>query len=85
MNENEYLAVLNQVEYDLTFLRKRLRTLDFNIAVAETENNVQEANKLRRYRKQHERYIGYAKAYRKSLNSQYQEMLAEAGRTGNDC
>ena len=85
MNDNEYLAVLNQVEHDLTFLRKRLRTLDFNIAVAEMENDVQEVNKLRRYRKQHERYIGYAKAYRKSLNSQYQEMLAEAGRTGNDC
>ena len=76
MNDNEYLAVLNQVEYDLTFLRKRLRTFDFNIAVAEMENNIQEANKLRRYRKQHERYITYAKAYRKDLNSQYQEMLS---------
>ena len=75
MTESEYLEKLNQVDFDLTFLKKRLRTLDFNIAAADMQKNIPEVNKLRRYRKQHERYITYAKAYRKELNSQYQEML----------
>ena len=75
MTESEYLEKLNQVDFDLSFLRKRLRTLDFNIAAADMEKKISEVNKLRRYRKQHERYITYAKAYRKTLNSQYQEML----------
>lgn len=75
MTESEYLEKLNQVDFDLSFLRKRLRTLDFNIAAADMEKKISEVNKLRRYRKQHERYITYAKAFRKELNSQYQEML----------
>lgn len=75
MTESEYLEKLNQVDFDLTFLKKRLRTLDFNIAAADMQKNVPEVNKLRRYRKQHERYITYAKAYRKELNAQYQSML----------
>lgn len=75
MTESEYLEKLNQVDFDLSFLRKRLRTLDFNIAAADMVKNVPEVNKLRRYRKQQERYITYAKAYRKDLNSQYQSML----------
>lgn len=75
MDEIEYLEKLNQVDFDLSFLRKRLITLDFNIAAADMQKNVPEVNKLRRYRKQHERYITYAKAYRKELNSQYQEIL----------
>ena len=75
MTESEYLEKLNQVDFDLTFLKKRLRTLDFNIAAADMQKNVPEVNKLRRYRKQHERYITYAKSYRKDLNSQYQSML----------
>lgn len=78
MTESEYLEKLNQVDFDLSFLRKRLRTLDFNIAAADMEKKISEVNKLRRYRKQHERYITYAKSYRKTLNSQYQEMLAGA-------
>lgn len=78
MTESEYLEKLNQVDFDLSFLRKRLRTLDFNIAAADMVKNIPEVNKLRRYRKQHERYITYAKAYRKTLNAQYQEMLAGA-------
>lgn len=78
MTESEYLEKLNQVDFDLSFLRKRLRTLDFNIAAADMTNDIPEVNKLRRYRKQQERYITYAKAYRKELNSQYQEMLAGA-------
>lgn len=78
MTESEYLEKLNQVDFDLSFLRKRLRTLDFNIAAADMQKNISEVNKLRRYRKQHERYITYAKAYRKDLNSQYQEMLKGA-------
>ena len=77
--ESEYLEKLNQVDFDLSFLRKRLRTLDFNIAAAaDMVKNIPEVNKLRRYRKQHERYITYAKAFRKELNSQYQEMLKGA-------
>ena len=78
MTESEYLEKLNQVDFDLTFLKKRMRTLDFNIAAADMQKNVPEVNKLRRYRKQQERYITYAKAYRKDLNSQYQEMLKGA-------
>ena len=78
MTESEYLEKLNQVDFDLSFLRKRLRTLDFNIAAADMQKNVPEVNKQKRYRRQHERYITYAKAYRKELNSQYQSMLAGA-------
>ena len=75
MTESEYLEKLNQVDFDLSFLRKRLRTLDFNIAAADMEKKISEVNKLRRYHKQHERYITYAKSSRTTLNSQYQEML----------
>lgn len=64
MTESEYLEKLNQVDFDLTFLKKRLRTLDFNIAAADMVKNIPEVNKLRRYRK--------------DLNSQYQEMLKGA-------
>lgn len=78
MTEDDYLERLSQVEFDLDFLKKRIRTLDFNIAVAEMENNVQEANKLKRWKKQHERYIGYAKLYKRQLTSQYDSMLLSA-------
>ena len=45
MTESEYLEKLNQVDFDLSFLRKRLRTLDFNIAAADMQKNVPEVNK----------------------------------------
>lgn len=75
MTESEYLEKLAQTDYDLYGIRQRIRKLGLEIAEAERQKNLPEANKKRRYRKQHERYITYAKAYRKELNSQYQSML----------
>ena len=78
MTESEYLEKLNQVDFDLSFLRKRLRTLDFNIAAAMRQRNIPLANLKRRYRRQQERYVTYTKFYKKSFNSEYQEILKGA-------
>lgn len=78
MTEDDYLERLSQVEFDLAFLKKRIRTLDFNIAVADMEGNTLESNKLKRWKKQHERYIGYAKLFKRHLTSQYDSMLLSA-------
>lgn len=48
MTEDDYLERLSQVEFDLAFLKKRIRNLDFNIAVADMEGNTLEYNKLKR-------------------------------------
>lgn len=78
MTEDDYLERLSQVEFDLAFLKKRIRNLDFNIAVAEMEGNTLEYNKLKRWKKQHERYICYAKLFKRHLTSQYDSMLLSA-------
>ena len=75
MTESEYLEKLAQTEQDLYFIRQRIKKLGFEIAEAERQKNVAEANKKRRYLKQQERYSTYTKFYRKTLNSQYQEIL----------
>ena len=75
MTESEYLEKLAQTEQDLYFIRQRIKKLGFEIAEAERQKNVAEANKKRRYLKQQERYSTYTKFYRKTLNSQYQSML----------
>ena len=75
MTEDDYLERLSQVEFDLAFLKKRIRNLDFNIAVADMEGNTLEYNKLKRWKKLHERYIGYAKLFKRHLTSQYDSML----------
>ena len=75
MTESEYLDKLAQTEQDLYFIRQRIKKLGFEIAEAERQKNVAEANKKRRFLRQQERYSTYTKFYRKTLNSQYQEML----------
>ena len=75
MTESEYLEKLAQTEYDLYGIRQRIKKLGFEIAEADRQKNVAEANKKRRYLKQQERYSTYTKFYRKTLNSQYQSML----------
>ena len=75
MTESEYLEKLAQTEQDLYFIRQRIKKLGFEIAEAERQKNVAEANKKRRYLRQQERYSTYTKFYRKTLNSQYQSML----------
>ena len=75
MTESEYLEKLAQAEYDLYGIRQRIKKLGFEIAEADRQKNVAEANKKRRYLKQQERYSTYTKFYRKTLNSQYQSML----------
>ena len=75
MTESEFLEKLAQTEQDLYFIRQRIKKLGFEIAEAERQKNVAEANKKRRYLRQQERYSTYTKFYRKTLNSQYQEIL----------
>ena len=75
MTESEYLEKLAQTEQDLYFSRQRIKKLGFEIAEAERQKNVAEANKKRRFLRQQERYSTYTKFYRKTLNSQYQSML----------
>ena len=75
MTESEYLEKLAQAEYDLYFIRQRIKKLGFEIAEAERQKNLPEANKKRRFLRQQERYSTYTKFYRKTLNAQYQEML----------
>lgn len=75
MTESEYLEKLTQAEYDLFGIRQRIKKLGFEIAEAERQKNVAEANKKRRFLRQQERYSTYTKFYRKTLNAQYQSML----------
>ena len=75
MTESEYLEKLAQTDYDLYGIRQRIRKLGLEIAEAERQKNLPEANKKRRFLRQQERYSTYTKFYRKTLNSQYQEML----------
>ena len=75
MTGSEFLEKLAQTEQDLYFIRQRIKKLGFEIAEAERQKNVAEANKKRRYLRQQERYSTYTKFYRKTLNSQYQEIL----------
>lgn len=75
MTESEYLEKLAQTDYDLYGIRQRIRKLGLEIVEAERQKNVAEANKKRRFLRQQERYSTYTKFYRKTLNSQYQEML----------
>ena len=75
MTESEYLEKLAQTDYDLYGIRQRIRKLGLEIAEAERQKNLPEANKKRRFLRQQERYSTYTKFYRKTLNSQYQSML----------
>lgn len=75
MTESEYLEKLAQAEYDLYGIRQRIKKLGFEIAEAERQKNLPEANKKRRFLRQQERYSTYTKFYRKTLNAQYQSML----------
>lgn len=75
MTESEYLEKLAQTDYDLYGIRQRIRKLGLEIAEAERQKNLPEANKKRRFLRQQERYSTYTKFYRKTLNAQYQEML----------
>ena len=75
MTESEYLEKLAQTDYDLYGIRQRIRKLGLEIAEAERQKNLPEANKKRRFLRQQERYSTYTKFYRKTLNAQYQSML----------
>lgn len=75
MTESEYLEKLTQTDYDLYGIRQRIRKLGLEIAEAERQKNLPEANKKRRFLRQQERYSTYTKFYRKTLNAQYQSML----------
>ena len=46
MTESEYLDKLAQTEQDLYFIRQRIKKLGFEIAEAERQKNVTEANKV---------------------------------------
>ena len=78
MTESEYLERINQADYDLYYLRKRIKKLEFETAEAMRQRNIPLANLKRRYRRQQERYVTYTKFYKKSFNSEYQEILKGA-------
>ena len=84
MTEEDYLERINQADYDLYYLRKRIKKLEVETAEAVRQRNIPLANLKRRYRRQQERYVTYAKFYKKTFNAQYQEMLKGAKGGRND-
>lgn len=76
MNENELIDAIQQVDFDLAFLRKRIRILDVRIAEAKASNDTVEFNRQSGFKHQQERYIRYAKVYRRELNARHSENLA---------
>lgn len=77
MNEQELIDAIQQVDFDLAFLKKRIRILDVRIAEARLENNTTEINRQSGFKRQQERYIKYAKSYRRELHARHSENLAE--------
>ena len=80
MNQNELVVInkLKQVEFDIAFIKSNLNRIVADLEKAKTDDRPHhEINRWKKYKSQQERYLCYAKAYKKNLQEEHKDVCEE--------
>ncbi len=66
---------LEQVDYDIARIKTNLLTILENFEKAKLEKNNKDILKWKRYKMQQERYLHYAKEFKKNTREKHKELL----------
>lgn len=66
---------LEQVDYDIAHIKANLLTVLANFEKAKLEKNNKDILKWKRYKMQQERYLRYAKEFKKNTREKHKELL----------
>lgn len=66
---------LEQVDYDIARIKANLLTVLANFEKAKLEKNNKDILKWKRYKMQQERYLRYAKEFKKNTREKHKELL----------
>ena len=66
---------LEQVDYDIARIKTNLLTIIENFEKAKLEKNNKDILKWKRYKMQQERYLHYAKEFKKNTREKHKELL----------
>ena len=66
---------LEQVDYDIAHIKANLLTVLANFERAKLEKNNKDILKWKRYKMQQERYLRYAKEFKKNTREKHKELL----------
>ena len=73
-NESQVYKLLESVEYDIAHIKATILSMESKLQKAKLEKNKEDILKYGRYKSQQERYLKYAKEYRKVIRNSYTEI-----------